>query len=157
MAQKVLLKKSSVQNKVPYAPGLEFGELAVNYASGTGKAFLATKKYDGSMATFHEDDYNSEIYATKDSVSPIAADVAGIKSNYVTKAQLNTASGAAVNSAYTMAVNYINSAISGMSIGDYLTVDSATSVFNTFESRFGQFALSATVKRTGTQRPREQD
>ena len=146
MAQKVLLKKSSVQNKVPYAPGLEFGELAVNYASGTGKAFLATKKYDGSMATFHEDDYNSEIYATKDSVSPIAADVAGIKSNYVTKAQLNTASGAAVNSAYTMAVNYINSAISGMSIGDYLTVDSATSVFNTFESRFGQFALSATVK-----------
>ena len=146
MAQKVLLKKSSVQNKVPYAPGVEFGELAVNYASGTGKAFLATKKYDGSMATFHEDDYNSATYATKDSVSPIAADVAGIKSNYVTKAQLNTTSGAAVNSAYTMAVNYINSAISGMSIGDYLTVDSATSVFNTLESRLGAFALSATVK-----------
>ena len=116
MAQKIYLKKSSVQDKVPAAASLEFGELAINYASGTGKAFLATEKYDNTVATFHEDAYNEATFADKASLSTVQADVSTIKQNYVNKAQLNAASGAAVTSAYTMAVNYINDAISGLTI-----------------------------------------
>ena len=57
MAQKVYLKKSAVVDKAPQATNFEFGELAINYASGNGKSFLAAKKYDGTIAKFHEDDY----------------------------------------------------------------------------------------------------
>ena len=34
MSNKVLLKKSSVPNKVPLATDLDYGELAINYADG---------------------------------------------------------------------------------------------------------------------------
>lgn len=51
---KVLLPKSSVPSKSPIASAMTFGELYVNYASGTNEAFLATKKYDGTIAKFHE-------------------------------------------------------------------------------------------------------
>ena len=59
MAQKILLKKSNVVDKLPTSA--EFGELFVNYASGTGKSFLSTKKNDGSIATFHEDAYFGDL------------------------------------------------------------------------------------------------
>ena len=38
-------RKSAVPGKIPSASGMTFGEIWVNYASGTGKSFLATLKY----------------------------------------------------------------------------------------------------------------
>lgn len=146
MAQKVYLKKSSVVDKTPSANGLDFGELAINYASGTGKSFLATKKYNGTIAKFHEDAYNEATFASKGDLSLVQSDIAEIKPNYVTKAQLSAASGAAVSSAYTMAVNYVNQAVSGLSIGDYLTVASASSVFSEINSQLSEMANSAVVE-----------
>ena len=146
MAQKVYLKKSSVVDKTPSANGLDFGELAINYASGTGKSFLATKKYNGTIAKFHEDAYNEATFASKGDLSLVQSDISEIKPNYVTKAQLSAASGAAVSSAYTMAVNYVNQAVSGLSIGDYLTVSSASSVFSNINSQLSEMANSAIVE-----------
>ena len=37
-------RKSAVPGKIPSASGMTFGEIWVNYASGTGKSFLATLK-----------------------------------------------------------------------------------------------------------------
>jgi len=149
MAQKVRLKKSAVVDRTPQANSLDFGELTINYASGSGKSFLAHKKYDGSIAKYHEDSYNESKFATKSELGGIQSSL----DNFATKEMLNTASGNAVTSAYTMAKDYIDSAISGISIGDYLTVASANSVFTGYteritniESQLGNYALSATVK-----------
>ncbi len=71
MAQRVYLKKSAVVNKQPTPSNLEFGELVINYASGSGKSFLATKKYDGSIAVFPEKTYMDAAYAD----SSLASDV----------------------------------------------------------------------------------
>ena len=57
MAQGVLHKRSSVLDKKPTAEQLEVGEISVNYAEGDGSPFLAIKKSDDTIATFHEDDY----------------------------------------------------------------------------------------------------
>ena len=57
MAQGVLHKRSSVLDKKPTAEQLEVGEISVNYAEGNGSSFLAIKKSDDTIATFHEDDY----------------------------------------------------------------------------------------------------
>ena len=57
MAQGVLHKRSSVLDKKPTAEQLEVGEISVNYAEGDGSSFLAIKKSDDTIATFHEDDY----------------------------------------------------------------------------------------------------
>ena len=54
MGQKVKLPKSNVIGKTPNDSTMEFGELYVNYASGTGNSFLVTKKNDGSLAKFPE-------------------------------------------------------------------------------------------------------
>ena len=149
MAQRIYLKKSSVVDRTPQANSLEFGELTVNYASGTGKAFLAHKKYDGSIAKYHEDGYNESVYATKSDLSSIQSSLG----SYATKEMLRIASGAAVTSAYTMAKKYTDDAIEALGIENYLTVASASSVFSDYDSsisniqsRLGSFALSATVK-----------
>lgn len=52
--QKVRLPKSSVVGKTPNVNIMDFGELYVNYASGTGNSFLVTKKFDGTLAKFPE-------------------------------------------------------------------------------------------------------
>jgi len=130
MAQKVYLKKSAVVDKTPSASNLEFGELAINYASGSGKSFLATEKYDGSIAKFHEDTYNEAKYASKtgyesytattDSAIATAKDTAvsaftyasaisaTVKSTYwtsaTTKSKIDEAKNAAVTSAYNASV-----------------------------------------------------
>ena len=137
MAQKVYLKKSAVVDKTPAVAGIEFGELAINYASGTGKAFLATKKYDGTIAKFHEDAYfdanyakNSDITSLDSKINSVSGAVQVINNNYVTKALLNTTSGAAVLSAYTMSKGYTDSAITNLEIEKYLTVASANTKFN---------------------------
>ena len=57
MVQGVLHKRSSVLDKKPTAEQLEVGEISVNYAEGDGSSFLAIKKSDDTIATFHEDDY----------------------------------------------------------------------------------------------------
>ena len=44
-------------DKKPTAEQLEVGEISVNYAEGDGSSFLAIKKSDDTIATFHEDDY----------------------------------------------------------------------------------------------------
>lgn len=54
---KVLNKRSSVLDHTPSSDGIEYGELAVNYASGEGSSFLVAKKSDNTIAKFHEDDY----------------------------------------------------------------------------------------------------
>ncbi len=130
MAQKVYLKKSAVVDKTPSASNLEFGELAINYASGSGKSFLAAEKYDGSIAKFHEDTYNEAKYASKtayesytattDSAIATAKDTAvsaftyasaisaTVKSTYwtsaTTKSKIDEAKNAAVTSAYNASV-----------------------------------------------------
>ena len=149
MAQKIYLKKSSVVDRTPQTNSLEFGELTINYASGTGKAFLAHKKYDGTIAKYHEDDFNDAKFASKGELSQIQSSL----SNYATHNEVKNASGNAITSAYTMAKDYIDSAIEGIAIGNYLTVESATSVFNGYDSSISNiqsklttFALSATVK-----------
>lgn len=48
MANKIVLKKSSVASKVPVAGDLDFGELAINYTDGK----LYFKKADNSIASF---------------------------------------------------------------------------------------------------------
>lgn len=50
MASRILLKKSSVSDKVPLSTDLAFGELALNYADGR----LYYKKYDGTTVDFFE-------------------------------------------------------------------------------------------------------
>ena len=57
MVQQILHKRSPVLGKKPNAEQIGVGEICVNYASGDGSSFLAIKKEDDSIATFHEDDY----------------------------------------------------------------------------------------------------
>lgn len=57
MSQKVILKKSNQIDKIPSATTMEYGEVYVNYASGSGKSFLATRKSDDSIARFMEKSY----------------------------------------------------------------------------------------------------
>lgn len=63
MPQKIKLKKSNVQGKIPSAETMDYGEVYVNYASGSGNAFLATKKYDDTVAQFMEKSYGDSVYA----------------------------------------------------------------------------------------------
>lgn len=51
MANKIVLKKSSVASKVPLVGDLDFGELAINYTDGK----LYFKKADNSIAAFIAD------------------------------------------------------------------------------------------------------
>lgn len=48
MPSNIILKKSSVANKIPLATDLQFGELALNYADGK----LFYKKADGTTIDF---------------------------------------------------------------------------------------------------------
>lgn len=76
MAQGVLHKRSSVLDKKPTAEQLEVGEISVNYAEGDGSSFLAIKKSDDTIATFHEDDYFVNIIEnTVGDISSILKDV----------------------------------------------------------------------------------
>ena len=76
MAQGVLHKRSSVLDKKPTAEQLEVGEISVNYAEGVGSSFLAIKKSDDTIATFHEDDYFVNIIEnTVGDISSILKDV----------------------------------------------------------------------------------
>ena len=91
MSQKVILKKSNVPDKTPTASTMEFGEVYVNYASGAGKSFLATKKHDGSVAKFMEKEYIENTYATSantyKSITGASANVGTyLKSTYATSA-----------------------------------------------------------------------
>lgn len=61
MAQKVILKKSNQTDKIPSATTMEFGEVYVNYASGNGKSFLATRKSDDTIAQFMEKTYTDSV------------------------------------------------------------------------------------------------
>jgi len=70
---KVILKKSNQVDKIPSAVTMDYGEVYVNYASGTGKSFLATKKYDDSVALFMENEYYSTNFASKTEASEYAA------------------------------------------------------------------------------------
>ena len=61
-------RKSEIPGKIPSYSGMTFGEIFVNYASGTGKSFLATLKNDNkSVAQFMEKSYNDSVYANKQS------------------------------------------------------------------------------------------
>ena len=61
-------RKSAIPGKIPSYSGMTFGEIFVNYASGTGKSFLATLKNDNkSVAQFMEKSYNDSVYANKQS------------------------------------------------------------------------------------------
>ena len=59
-------RKSAIPGKIPSASGMSYGEIWVNYASGTGKSFLATLKNDKKVAQFMEKEYNDSAYASAD-------------------------------------------------------------------------------------------
>ena len=152
MAQKVYLKKSSVIDKTPATNNMDFGELGINYASGNGKSFLLTKKYDGSYAKFHEDSYNAATFATKGEVSNISSTlnsltgtVQTISNNYASKTLVSETSARTVNAAYNKSSGYTNEQISALSatVRDNYALQSSVS---NIESKLSNFALSSTVK-----------
>ena len=69
MAQKILLKKSAVADKVPAASGLSYGEITINYASGNNaNNFIAARRADdattGSASILiYDKKYNDKTYA----------------------------------------------------------------------------------------------
>ena len=69
MAQKILLKKSAVADKVPAASGLSYGEITINYASGNdANNFIAARRADdattGSASILiYDKKYNDKTYA----------------------------------------------------------------------------------------------
>ena len=172
MSQKVYLKKSAVVDKTPAASTVEFGELAINYASGSGKSFLATKKYDNTMAKFHEDAYNEAKFAGKstfesytattdqkisstsgaavNALNNISAVSATVKSTYATKTEVGNASANTIVSAMTSAKTYVdNNFVKNQTFNDYKTLNDAAvkSVSGTAISAFTYAsAISATVK-----------
>lgn len=84
-SQKIVLKHSLVEDRVPDSSIMEYGELYVNGASGTGKSFISTKKSgNAGVARFMEKDYNDAKYATKDVVN-------AINSSYISAAVMDTA------------------------------------------------------------------
>ena len=78
MAQRVLHKRSSVLDKKPTAEQLEVGEISVNYAEGVGSSFLAIKKSDDTIATFHEDDYFVNIEQRVETLENTVGDISSI-------------------------------------------------------------------------------
>jgi hypothetical protein len=63
--QKVLLKRSSVPGRIVSANTIDYGGLAMNYASGETSAFLSFKKADNTMALIREQSWNDENYESK--------------------------------------------------------------------------------------------
>ena len=61
MTTKVLLKKSSVQNKVPLVTDLGYGELAINYTDGK----LYYKTASNTIKSFTEDSSNVTLSGTQ--------------------------------------------------------------------------------------------
>lgn len=74
MANKVLLKKSSVSGKIPQTTDLDYGELALNYTDG----ILYYKNNENIIRTF-SDDYNRPFITAGDDI------VGAIKYNGTTK------------------------------------------------------------------------
>jgi len=88
MSSKIVLKKSSVSNKVPVAGDLDFGELALNYADGK----LYYKKSDGTTIDYFSAGTGSSgsslVVSTVAPTSPSSGDewldtTTGIKYTYV--------------------------------------------------------------------------
>lgn len=86
MANKIILKKSSVVAKVPLSTDLDYGELAVNYADGK----LYYKKADNSIGSFSASGAGGVTFTTGTSapLSPQSGDEwldtnSGIKYTYV--------------------------------------------------------------------------
>lgn len=67
-------KRSAVPGKIPIASDMTFGEILVNYASGTGKSFLATLKNDKKVAQFMEKEYNDSAYASADDFDTLSSE-----------------------------------------------------------------------------------
>ena len=68
-------RKSAVPGRIPIASDMTFGEILVNYASGTGKSFLATLKNDNkSVAQFMEKSYNDSAYASADDFDALSSE-----------------------------------------------------------------------------------
>ena len=67
-------RKSAVPGRIPAATGMTFGEIMVNYASGTGKSFLATLKNDKKVAQFMEKEYNDSAYASADDFDTLSSE-----------------------------------------------------------------------------------
>lgn len=80
---KILFKRSSVPDRVPSANTLDYGEIALNYASGTGKSFISLKKANDKIAQFMEKDYNDANYANKALVDTIDANLEALKQDVI--------------------------------------------------------------------------
>ena len=80
---KILFKRSSVPDRVPSANTLDYGEIALNYASGTGKSFISLKKANDTIAQFMEKDYNDANYANKALVDTIDANLEALKQDVI--------------------------------------------------------------------------
>ena len=80
---KILFKRSSVPDRVPSANTLDYGEIALNYASGTGKSFISLKKANNKIAQFMEKDYNDANYANKALVDTIDANLEALKQDVI--------------------------------------------------------------------------
>ena len=80
---KILFKRSSVPDRVPSANTLDYGEIALNYASGTGKSFISLKKANSEIAQFMEKDYNDANYANKAFVDTIDANLETLRQDVI--------------------------------------------------------------------------
>ena len=70
--QKVLLKRSNIPNRIISASTIEYGELAMNYASGETSAFLSFKKSGDTIAMIREQAWNDENYESKGACLPLS-------------------------------------------------------------------------------------
>ena len=86
MANKVLLKKSSVSARVPTTSDLDYGEVAINYADGkiyyknsanAIKSFVDQDGVDAALATVTLDDVTTAGNTTTNSISVGAVDSSG--------------------------------------------------------------------------------
>ena len=110
MSQIVKHRKSNILDKVPNQSGMTYGEIFVNYASGNGKSFLATKKTDNTVAQFMEKSYNDATYSTKAEASEYAAVALANAKNYTNNVSGNIET--TINNVSASIISYVSNGYS---------------------------------------------
>lgn len=79
MSKHVIHQHSSVADKRPSASSLEYGEIAVNYASG--KEAVMLKNTENAVVTISSDVQNDSKFATKTEISGLSSQITVIEDN----------------------------------------------------------------------------
>lgn len=82
MSKHVIHQHSSVAGKKPSASSLEYGEIAVNYASG--KEAVMLKNTENAVVTISSDVQNDSKFATKTDISGLSSQITDIEDNITT-------------------------------------------------------------------------